>query len=98
MKVIFMMHSDSVLTLSQDATYQDMGKDEPAVILQLSTGRIFTCNMTTRCFLDLLDSPRSLGDAVDQLLKTFDVPREKLERDLIKLAEQLLAAGLIQLS
>ncbi|MGE4545238.1 MAG: PqqD family protein [Pedobacter sp.] len=93
-----MIRSDTVISLSQDATYQDMGENEPAVILQLSTGRLFTCNLTTRCFLDLLSGPCSLGDAVDQLLKTFDVPREKLERDLIKLAGQLLAAGLIQLN
>jgi hypothetical protein len=93
-----MIHDGSILCLSPDTTYQDMGEEEPAVILQLSTGKLFTCNVTTRSFLDLMDGQRSFCEVVDRLLKTFEVSRDKLEYDLKKLAGQLQAAGLIQLS
>ncbi len=91
-----MISDNAILSLSTDMTYQEMGEDEPAVILQLSTGRLFTCNQTTRAFLDQLDGRRSFAEAVNGLLEQFSVCREKLASDLGRLTEQLLEAGLVE--
>jgi hypothetical protein len=39
----------------------------------------------------------SLGDAVETLLGEFEVERERLEADLLRLAGELAEAGLIRL-
>jgi hypothetical protein len=93
-----MIQDNSILHLSSDTTYQDMGEGEPAVILQLSTGRLFTCNITTQSFLELMNGQRTFCETVDHLLESLDVTRDKLEHDLKKMAENLLAAGLIECS
>jgi hypothetical protein len=91
-----MIDNDTVLQLEHDITYQDMGPDQPAVILQLSTGQLFTCNETTRMFLDRLDGRRDFGQVVEALLDEFDVDSGILAADLRQLGDDLLAAGLIR--
>lgn len=87
---------DTVYALASDVTWQDMGEDQPAVILYISTGQLYTCNRTTRMFLEALDGRRTLSDVVDALYEQFDVERDKLQADLDKLATRLLEAGLIE--
>ena len=91
-----MIDNDTVLQLEHDVTYQDMGPDQPAVVLQLSTGQLFTCNETTRMFLDSLDGLRNFGQVVEALLDEYDVDSEILATDLRQLGDELLAAGLIR--
>ena len=87
---------DTVYKLASDVTWQDMGEDQPAVILYISTGQLYTCNRTTRMFLEALDGLRTLSDVVDALYEQFDVERGKLQADLETLAKRLLEAGLIE--
>jgi Coenzyme PQQ synthesis protein D (PqqD) len=91
-----MLPSDARLKLDEDVTYQDMGEGQPAVIMQLSTGQLFTCNETTRVFLDHLDGKRTFLEVIEKVLAVFDVDRNKLMSDLSALAEKLIKAGLIQ--
>jgi len=87
---------DTIYRLASDVTWQDMGEDQPAVILYISTGQLFTCNRTTRMFLEALDGRKTLTDVVDTLYEQFDVERSRLESDLKALAEHLLEARLIE--
>lgn len=90
-----MIDNETVLQMEHDITYQDMGPDQPAVILQLSTGQLFTCNETTRMFMDRLDGHRNFGQVVEALLDEFDVDSDILAADLRQLGDELLTAGLI---
>lgn len=87
---------DMVYKLGPDVSWQDMGKDQPAVILYISTGQLFTCNLTTRMFLEALDGSKTLAAVVDALYEQFDVERDKLQEDLEALATRLLEAKLIE--
>lgn len=83
------------LRLSGDVTFQSLGEGQETVVLSLQSGRLYTCNDTTKAFLEALDGRRSFGDIVDLLEGQFDVPREKLQRDLAELAEKLVREGLM---
>lgn len=91
-----MIDNETVLQLEHDVTYQDMGPDQPAVILQLSTGQLFTCNETTRMFLERLDGLRDFSQVVKALLDEYDVDFDILAADLRQLGDELIAAGLIR--
>lgn len=91
-----MISNTSILQLQPDVTWQDMGENEPAVILQLTTGQLFTCNLTTRRFLELMDGRRSFFELVDAVHAEFEVERDQLEKDLRALSSRLVEADLIR--
>lgn len=90
-----MIDETTVLQRAEDVTYQSLGPEEDTVVLCLRTGQLHTCNETTRAFLDTLDKPRTLGESMDRLHGQYEVPREKLRTDLIRLTEQLLREGIL---
>jgi hypothetical protein len=83
------------LRLADDATFQTLGPGNDTVILSLRSGFLYTCNATTAAFLQALDGRRALGDVVDRMLDDFDVPRDRLARDLLDLSEKLLSESLL---
>ena len=91
-----MISNTAILQLQPDVTWQDMGENEPAVILQLTTGQLFTCNLTTRRFLELMDGRRSFSELVDPLHAQIEVERDRLEQDLGDLSSRLVEAALIR--
>lgn len=52
-------------------------------------------NETVRLAVARMDGSRSMGDIIDCLLEEFDVERERLAADILRLAEDLLARGAI---
>lgn len=90
------MISEAVrLALSEDVAHQSLGEEQDTVVLSLRSGYLYTCNETTRRFLEALDGRRSLGEVIDLLEGEYEVSREKLAADLCALAEQLLCEKLI---
>jgi hypothetical protein len=87
--------SETRLRLSDDVTFQSLGQAQETVVLSLTSGHLYTCNETTKAFLEALDGRRSFSRVVDLLEEQFEVGREKLQRDLAGLAEELLKEGLI---
>jgi hypothetical protein len=91
-----MLSEETRLRLATDATHQSLGPGEDTVILSLSSGHLYTCNETTAAMLKALDKERTLGQLIDYLQEEFDVPREKLARDLTELTEKLIAEKLVE--
>lgn len=85
----------SRLRLNDDVAFQSMGPGQETVVLSLSSGYLFTCNETTRSFLEAMDGERSVGELVDLLAEQYDVSREQLHSDLMGLAERLIREKLI---
>ena len=68
-----------------------------AVLLNLQTGKFFGLDPTgTRIWHFLVESG-SLGMAYTRMLDEYDVDAETLKADLLRLVDQLVAHGLIQL-
>ena len=89
------MDERAVYRLAEDVTYQSMGEDEDTVILSLSTGALFTCNITTAALLEALDGVRPFGAIVDAVAEQFDVARDRLAADLAGIIEQMIERELM---
>lgn len=90
-----MIEGERILSLADTVSFQNMGEGEGAVVLQLSTGQLHTCNDTTSEFLTILDGKRTFDLVVSSLEEKFDVDPVVLRADLSELAERLLAEGVI---
>lgn len=81
---------------SPEVLFQNLGGE--AVLLDLKTETYFGLNpVGTRMWELIASGETSLGDAVETLLGEFEVERERLEADLLRLAGELAEAGLIRL-
>jgi hypothetical protein len=89
------MCPDTIYKRSEDVTHQDMGADQPTVILRLSDGQLYTCNRTTRLFLEQVDGSRTLRQIAEELHQGFEVGFETLLADLSALAQTLCDDQLI---
>ena len=90
------MDSTTIFQLGPDVSHQDMGDDQPAVILRLSDGQLYTCNTTTRLFLEQVNGERTMADITAALHEVFEVELPALEIDLLALAATLVDAKLIR--
>ena len=84
-----------VLKLSNGIAFQNLGKDEGAVVLEIKSGQLHTCNDTTAEFLAALDGKRDLDAVVAALEQKFDVDFAVLQADLAVLAHRLITQGII---
>ncbi len=86
-----------VLRLSPKVTLRRLGEDQGAVVLRLADGQLYTCNDTTVDFLEAVDGERDLAAIIARLEGVYDASPARLTTDLVALAEQLLAEGLIRI-
>ena len=92
------MAMSSRVTIRPDVLARNVGDE--TVILDLGSGTYFGLDPVGARIWSLLDNGsgegRSLNDVRDAMLAEFDVSREVLERDLVRLAESLRAQKLIE--
>ena len=69
-----------------------------ALLIDLTTGRCWQLNRLGADFLLQIEAERPLGDVCDSLGSNYDVSPDILQRDLLRLATELLDAGLIERS
>jgi hypothetical protein len=67
------------------------------VALNLETGKYHGLNVTAGRMLEELEQAASVAEALDVLDRSYDQPRELLERDMCELCRQLLERGLIEI-
>jgi hypothetical protein len=84
---------DARLSLSADATLRGVGDE--AVILNVKSGEIYTCNETAREFIRKLDGTRTLGDASGEMEREYDIDQATLLSDLSELIAYLLEEGVL---
>jgi pyrroloquinoline quinone biosynthesis protein D len=92
-----MLQDATICALAEGISHQPLGEGEGAVVLKISSGQLFTCNDTTAAFLNVIDGERTFGEAVDELQRLYDVPREQLRGDLIELANNLIEDGVLSI-
>lgn len=90
-----MIEPDRIFKLAEDISFQSLGEGEGAVVLEVKSGQLHTCNDTTAEFLSAIDGSRSFRDVLELLESKFDVDHEVLKNDMINLANQLIAEKVI---
>jgi hypothetical protein len=71
--------------------------DEEVVILDLATGTYFGLDPVGARMWELMAEGKTLGEICERMLQEYEVTREKLEGDTLRLAEELKDRGLIQI-
>ena len=69
---------------------------EEVVVLDLASGTYFGLDPVGARIWELMADGKNLGEICDQMLEEYDVTREELERDILRLADELNGQGLIQ--
>ena len=67
-----------------------------ALLIDLNSGQCWQLNSLGADFLSQIETERSLGDVCDLLGNRYAVSRDVLQRDLVRLTQELLDAGLIE--
>ena len=89
------MQEHTVLKPADDVSHQEMSPDGETVILSLSSGTLFTCNETTRAFLESLDGQKTFAQVIDELHAQYDVDRGELREDIARIADEMVAMKLL---
>ena len=71
---------------------------EEIVMLDLASERYFGLDSVGTAFWEALTTAPSAGAAVDTLLGLYDVDRETLEQDVLRMLAQLIEKGLLGIS
>lgn len=90
-----MIDGNRVLRLSNGVSFQNLGEGEGAVVLEIKSGQLHTCNDTTAEFLAALNGTRDFDAVVAVLEQKFDVDLAVLQADLSDLAQRLISQGII---
>ncbi len=77
------------------AQVMDRSVGDETVILDLASGTYYGLDPVGARMWQLLGEGKSLAEVCDLMLQEYDVPQERLAQDLLKLAEQLAAQGLV---
>jgi hypothetical protein len=81
------------LRRSPNATFQVVADE--AILIHLHTGAYYSLNDVGTSFWQLLDGERSLADCAGQIAAEYNAPQEVVLSDLVELAEDLAAEGLV---
>jgi hypothetical protein len=80
--------------IPDDVAVRRLGSE--TILLNLMTGTYFGLDEVGSRFLELLERNGQIQAARDVILQEFDVSSETLEADLLRLCEEMCAAGLLQ--
>ncbi len=90
---------DTLCVASPDVVSRDI--EGEIIIIPLTGGigdaedELYSLNDTGRAVWMLLDGRRTLGDVVDLLTQRFDAPRSVVEGDVVGLATEMTARGIV---
>lgn len=90
------MHEVSLRTalrVSEDIVFREL--DGEAVILNLATGIYFGLDPIGTRMWQLIERHARLEAVLAELREEYDAPPATLERDLVRLASELMAKGLV---
>jgi len=79
--------------ISNDVLARKVG--EETVMLHLTDGTYFGLDPVGTRIWELLTEGKSLVEICDIMIDEYDVSRDAIERDVIRLADELAARGLI---
>ena len=81
------------VTVPAGVMFRDL--DGEAVLLELDTGRYYGLNETGTRMWHLLREHGKVETVLQALLEEYDVPEERLRRELLSLVDSLVSQGLL---
>ena len=90
------MNIDSLLAVSPEAVAREVGGE--TMLLDLASGTYFGLDEIGGRVWKALEDGATLAQACDGIEADFEVSREQLESDVLKLANDLLEKGLVSTS
>lgn len=89
------LSSRAIVVASKDQISCDLG--EEAAILGMKNSVYYGLDPVGARIWRLLQQPRSIGEICEAIVSEYDVTRERFESDLIRLLQQMLEEGLVEL-
>ena len=87
------MNLSDKVTIPSQVMSRQVGDE--TVLLHLGTGTYYGLDLVGQSIWLLMRDGKTLAEICDLLLEEYDVTREALTRDVVELADKLLAQGLI---
>lgn len=87
---------DTRVRAGRDVLVSQVGDE--SVLLDLATEQYFGLDAIGRTMWERVTAAQNVGDAVHALLAEFDVDRDRLERDLTTLLNELATRRLVELT
>jgi hypothetical protein len=85
---------DACFKIPEQVVTRQVGDE--TVILNLESGTYFGLDPVGSRFLELLVAEGAFAAVIDRMLEEFDVTEAQLEADLLQLADEMLASGLLE--
>lgn len=95
-KANFNLCSQTMLVASKDQVSCDLG--EEAAILGMKNSVYYGLNPVGARVWWMLQRPRSVGEICEAIVTEYDVAAERCKDDLVKLLQQMLQEGLVELT
>ena len=89
-----MLTRDARLKIPQQVVTRQVGDE--TVLLNLESGTYFGLDPVGSRFLELLQAESALAAVIARMLEEFEVTEAQLEDDLLRLADEMLASGLLE--
>jgi len=84
----------STVVAAKDQVSSDLGGE--VAILDLKAGMYYGLDEVGARIWELIQEPRAVREVHNMLLSQYDVERERCERDLLSLIQQLADEGLVE--
>ena len=88
-----MLTRDARLQIPEQVVTRQVGDE--TVLLNLESGTYFGLDPVGSRFLELLEVEGTLAAVLAKMLEEFDVTEAQLKADLLRLADEMLASGLL---
>ena len=89
-----MLTRDARLKVLEQVVTRQVGDE--TVLLNLESGTYFGLDPVGSRFLELLQAEGALAAIIARMLEEFDVTETQLEADLVRLADEMFASGLLE--
>ena len=84
------------LKLGADARFRRIGDE--GVVVQQAAAEVLVINDTAARLMELSDGTRTIGDVANAIAEDFDVEHDAVTRDLLRFADELIAAGVAKIA
>lgn len=89
-----MLTRDARLKIPEQVVTRQVGDE--TVLLNLESGTYFGLDPVGSRFLELVQADGALAVVIARMLEEFEVAEAQLEADLLQLADEMLASGLLE--
>lgn len=84
---------DRIFQKNKDFIWSEVGGE--GVLLNMQSGDYFGLNEVGLSFWEKVDNRSTLGEILEKMLEEYEVEMSVLKRDLVDLASEMLAKGLL---